>query len=75
MVRSLVGALTTVGEGRRPPQWPAALFARTERSSEIPVAPAGGLTLIGVDYPVDEELGARALVTRAKRESPVTGGP
>jgi tRNA pseudouridine38-40 synthase len=67
MVRSLVGALTAVGEGRRPPEWPAALFARTERSSEVPVAPAGGLTLVRVDYPVDEELAARALVTRARR--------
>jgi tRNA pseudouridine38-40 synthase len=69
MVRSLVGALTAVGEGRRPPEWPAALFARTERSSEVPVAPAGGLTLVRVDYPVDDELAARALVTRARRET------
>jgi tRNA pseudouridine38-40 synthase len=68
MVRSLVGALTAVGEGRRPPEWPAALFARTERSSEVPVAPAGGLTLVRVDYPVDEELAARAVVTRARRD-------
>ena len=67
MVRSLVGALTAVGEGRRPPGWPAALFARTDRSSEVPVAPAGGLTLVRVDYPVDDELAARALVTRARR--------
>jgi tRNA pseudouridine38-40 synthase len=70
MVRSLVGALTAVGEGRRPPEWPAALFARTERSGEVPVAPAGGLTLVRVDYPIDAELAARALVTRARRESP-----
>jgi tRNA pseudouridine38-40 synthase len=67
MVRSLVGALTAVGEGRRTPEWPAALFARTERSSEVPVAPPGGLTLVRVDYPVEEELAARALTTRARR--------
>jgi tRNA pseudouridine38-40 synthase len=67
MVRSLVGALLAVGEGRRPPEWPAALFARTERASDVPVAPAGGLTLVRVDYPPDDELGARALVTRARR--------
>jgi tRNA pseudouridine38-40 synthase len=67
MVRSLVGALSAVGEGRRPPEWPAALFARTERSSEVPVAPAGGLTLLRVDYPPDEDLAARAMVTRARR--------
>jgi tRNA pseudouridine38-40 synthase len=67
MVRSLVGALLAVGEGRKPPEWPAALFARTERASEVPVAPAGGLTLVRVDYPGDDELAARSLITRARR--------
>jgi tRNA pseudouridine38-40 synthase len=67
MVRSLVGALLAVGEGRRPPEWPATLFGRTERASEVPVAPAGGLTLVRVDYPADEQLAARTLVTRARR--------
>ena len=67
MVRSLVGALSAVGEGRRPPEWPAGLLARTERSSEVHVAPAGGLTLVAVDYPPDADLAARALVTRARR--------
>ena len=67
MVRSLVGALIAVGEGRRPPEWPAALLSRTERSSEVPVVPAGGLTLVAVDYPPDDELAARAEVTRALR--------
>ena len=67
MVRSLVGALSAVGEGRRAPEWPAELFARSERSSEVPVAPAGGLTLVRVDYPPDDELAARARITRAKR--------
>jgi tRNA pseudouridine38-40 synthase len=67
MVRSLVGALSAVGEGRRPPEWPVGLLASTERSSEVPVAPAGGLTLVRVDYPPDDELAARTLVTRARR--------
>ena len=40
MVRSLVGALLAVGEGRRPPDWPAAQLARTDRSGEVTVAPA-----------------------------------
>ena len=69
MVRSLVGALLAVGEGRRPPEWPAGLLSRRERSDEVPVAPAGGLTLVGVDYPPDEELAARAVVTRARRDA------
>jgi tRNA pseudouridine38-40 synthase len=67
MVRSLVGALLAVGEGRRSPGWPAGLLSRTERAGDVPVAPAAGLTLIRVDYPVDGELAARALVTRARR--------
>jgi tRNA pseudouridine38-40 synthase len=67
MVRSLVGGLVAVGEGRRPLDWPAALLARTERSSEVPVAPAHGLTLVAVDYPPDAELAARTALTRARR--------
>ena len=67
MVRSLVGALVAVGEGRRSPDWPAGMLSRTERASEVPVAPPGGLTLVRVDYPADADLGARALVTRARR--------
>ena len=67
MVRSLVGALLAVGEGRRPAGWPASLLTRTVRADDVAVAPAGGLTLVRVDYPPDEELAARALVTRAKR--------
>jgi len=67
MVRSLVGALIAVGEGRRPAGWPASLLSLTARANDVPVAPAGGLTLVRVDYPPDEELAARAAVTRAKR--------
>jgi tRNA pseudouridine38-40 synthase len=68
MVRSLVGALVAVGEGRRPLGWPATLLSRTERASDVPVVPAGGLTLVRVDYPSDDDLAARALVTRARRD-------
>jgi tRNA pseudouridine38-40 synthase len=68
MVRSLIGALLAVGEGRRPPDWPAAQLARTDRSSEVTVAPAHGLTLVEVGYPPDAELAARARQTRRRRE-------
>jgi tRNA pseudouridine38-40 synthase len=67
MVRSLVGALIAVGEGRRPAGWPASLLSLTTRANDVPVAPAGGLTLVRVDYPPDDELAGRALVTRARR--------
>ncbi|WP_236829301.1 tRNA pseudouridine(38-40) synthase TruA [Blastococcus sp. KM273128] len=68
MVRSLVGALIAVGEGRRPLDWPVGLLRRTERASEVPVAPAHGLTLLAVDYPPDAGLAARTGVTRARRD-------
>jgi tRNA pseudouridine38-40 synthase len=67
MVRSLVGALLDVGRGRRAVEWPAALLGRQARVSDVAVAPAHGLTLVGVDYPPDDELAARAAVTRRVR--------
>ena len=67
MVRSLVGALLAVGEGRREPDWCATLLAAAARSSDFAAAPARGLTLIGVDYPPDDLLGARVAVTRDVR--------
>jgi tRNA pseudouridine38-40 synthase len=67
MVRSLVGALLAVGEGRKPGTWPSSLLRATERASSVTVAPAHGLTLVGVDYPPDDELAARAELTRNVR--------
>jgi tRNA pseudouridine38-40 synthase len=67
MVRSLVGALLAVGDGRRPPQWPAELLELRSRSSEVPVAPAYGLSLVGVDYPAENRLAERAEQARARR--------
>lgn len=70
MVRSLMGALLAVGEGRKPADWPAALLTLTERPSVITVAPARGLSLVGVDYPTDSGLAARAAITRNLRGQP-----
>ena len=70
MVRSLVGAVMAVGEGRRSPDWITGLLAETERSSAVPVAPARGLTLVAVDYPHDDELAARNALTREVRSVP-----
>ena len=67
MVRSLVGALLAVGEGRKPAPWPASLLTSTQRASSVSVAPAHGLTLVRVDYPADGELAARAETTRRVR--------
>ena len=67
MVRSLVGALLAVGEGRRPVEWPAGLLARERRADDVSVAPPHGLTLVAVGYPPDDQLAARAELTRARR--------
>ncbi|AUN41930.1 tRNA pseudouridine synthase A (plasmid) [Tsukamurella tyrosinosolvens] len=68
MVRSLVGAVAAVGEGRRSADWVAGLLDERERSSAINVAAACGLTLVRVDYPADDELAERNRITREKRE-------
>ncbi|OZE87407.1 tRNA pseudouridine(38-40) synthase TruA [Rhodococcus sp. 15-649-1-2] len=74
MVRSLVGALQAVGEGRRSPEWTASLLETRSRSSAVTVAPAHGLSLVGVDYPRDEELAERNAATREVRpEIPASG--
>ena len=68
MVRSLVGCCLAVGEGKRDVDFAAALLKESQRSSKIPVAAAGGLSLVGVDYPADDELAARAEATRGRRD-------
>ncbi|MEV5649082.1 tRNA pseudouridine synthase A [Nocardia sp. NPDC052254] len=70
MVRSLVGAVLAVGEGRRTPEWVESLLAQRERSSAVTVAPAHGLSLIAVDYPADADLAARNAETREMRTVP-----
>ncbi|MEH0843178.1 tRNA pseudouridine(38-40) synthase TruA [Micromonospora sp. CPCC 205711] len=68
MVRSLVGAMLVAGDGRKPVEWPATLLTRRERSSEVTVAPAHGLTLVAVGYPDDPaEYARRADLTRRLR--------
>jgi tRNA pseudouridine38-40 synthase len=67
MVRSLVGAVLAVGEHRREPGWCSELLTSTERSSDFAAAPPQGLTLVGVDYPPNDQLEARTKVTRELR--------
>ena len=67
MVRSLVGCLLAIGEGRRSVSWAAEMLAAETRDSAVVVAPAHGLTLEEVGYPADAELGARVEITRSRR--------
>ena len=72
MVRSLVGALVAIGEGRRGTSWLATVLAAAERDSSIQVMPPEGLVLEVVTYPPDEMVGQRAAATRRVR-GPVSG--
>lgn len=67
MVRSLVGMCAAVGMGRLPLQRVPDLLELDRRSNDFTVLPAKGLTLVGVEYPDDDELEARQEQTRAKR--------
>jgi tRNA pseudouridine38-40 synthase len=67
MVRSLVGALLAVGDGRRDLDWLVSLLTRGERESSVTVVASHGLTLEEVRYPDDAELAERASRTRARR--------
>ncbi len=67
MVRSLVGCLLAVGEGRQPAEWAGELLRAQTRDPAVTVAHAHGLTLEEVGYPADEQLAARADQTRARR--------
>jgi tRNA pseudouridine38-40 synthase len=67
MVRALVGALLAVGEGRRPPGWPAQVLAAAVRDPAVRVVAPHGLCLEEVAYPPAAELAARAAETRQRR--------
>lgn len=74
MVRSLVGALIQVGEGRRGEDWPARVLAAATRDSggregigAAPLCPPQGLTLEHVAYPEDAQLAAQAQRARTFR--------
>lgn len=68
MVRALVSTCLDVGSGKRDAAWAERLLGHKERSPQVRLAPAHGLTLIGVDYPEESELAARAVHTAQRRD-------
>ncbi len=68
MVRALVGAAVSVGEGKLAGDRPVGIRDEAVRTSEFKVMPPTGLTLIEVGYPSDHEVALRAEQTRARRE-------
>jgi tRNA pseudouridine38-40 synthase len=70
MVRSLVGVVMPVGEGRRPVEWAAEVLRAARRDPAVSVMPPHGLSLEEVVYPAAAELAARALEARSVRSLP-----
>jgi tRNA pseudouridine38-40 synthase len=68
MVRSLIGALVAVGEGRFGPEWAIDILNSKVRPSDSYVFPANGLTLSKVEYPPDSQLKARSDQTIGRRD-------
>ncbi len=70
MVRSLVGAVVPVGEGRLSVDVPRQVLLGGVRDSRVRVMPPHGLSLEEVTYPPDDELAARAEESRVRRVLP-----
>ena len=70
MVRSLVGAVVPVGEGRLSVDIPREVLRGGVRDSRVRVMPPHGLSLEEVTYPPDDELAARAEESRVRRALP-----
>ncbi|AOY70326.1 tRNA pseudouridine synthase A [Paenarthrobacter ureafaciens] len=68
MVRSLVGSTLRVGEGLEPPEWLHERLLERARDPKSLLAAPHPLVLEEVAYPSDDELLARAELTRARRE-------
>jgi tRNA pseudouridine38-40 synthase len=69
MVRSLVGCLMTIGEGRRPAAWAGEILRAGSRDPAVVVINAHGLTLEEVAYPADDKVRERADETRRRRSA------
>jgi tRNA pseudouridine38-40 synthase len=69
MVRSLVGCMLAVGEGRRTPEWAGQVLSAAVRDPAVAVVPPHGLTLEEVGYPPADQLARQAEQARAMRTS------
>lgn len=68
MVRSLVGACVVAGNGKVQQSELDEVRDGAERTALFKVMPPHGLNLIEIIYPPDNELGARAELTRSRRD-------
>ena len=68
MVRSLVGACVATGNGRIQQSELEEVRDAAQRTALFKVMPPHGLNLVEVIYPPDDELAARAELTRSRRD-------
>jgi tRNA pseudouridine38-40 synthase len=73
MVRALVGACVEVGSGKLALKDMGKVRDAAVRTSAFKIMPAHGLTLTEIIYPPDDQMGARAQLTRAKRDATGNG--
>ena len=71
MVRALIGSALYVGEGVEEPGWLHERLLAKMRDAKSVLAAPHPLVLEEVAYPSDDELLARAELTRARRDSPL----
>jgi tRNA pseudouridine38-40 synthase len=67
MVRSIVGALVAVGEGRATADDVKRILDRASRTESFKVVAPHGLTLLEIGYPADSELASQAEKARNMR--------
>jgi tRNA pseudouridine38-40 synthase len=67
MVRTLVGALIPVGDGRKDIEWPYRILKAAQKIFEINVAPGHALVLEEIYYPAEKEFADRVSSTKAMR--------
>jgi tRNA pseudouridine38-40 synthase len=67
MVRALAGALLSVGDGSKPPDWLRHVLATRRRDPAVRVAAPHALCLEEVGYPDPAEMASRAAATRRVR--------
>jgi tRNA pseudouridine38-40 synthase len=68
MVRSLVGCLLAVGDGRKSPEWARDVLTKGARDAAVAVVAPHGLTLEEVGYPPAGQLAQQAEKARRMRE-------
>lgn len=68
MVRALVGAVISIGEGKRTKEWLAEYLAGAVKDPGVFMAPGHPLTLTHVEYPKESEYAARIEKTLKNRQ-------